>query len=32
VGAYVEGYTLTKIEEDRITLEKDGATLVITVK
>jgi hypothetical protein len=32
VGAYVEGYTLAKIEEDRITLEKDGATLVLTVK
>jgi hypothetical protein len=32
VGGYVEGYTLAKIEEDRITLEKDGATLVLTVK
>jgi len=32
VGAYVEGYTVAKIEEDRITLEKDGATLVLTVK
>ena len=32
VGAYIEGYSLTKIEEDRITLEKDGATVVITVK
>ncbi|MFY9552665.1 MAG: hypothetical protein WAU32_16080, partial [Thermoanaerobaculia bacterium] len=32
VGAYVEGYTVTKIEEDRITLEKDGAILVVSVK
>jgi hypothetical protein len=32
VGGYVEGYTITKIEEDRITLEKDGATLILTVK
>ncbi len=32
VGGYVEGYTITKIEEDRITLEKDGATLVLAVK
>jgi hypothetical protein len=32
VGGYVEGYTLAKIEEDRITLEKDGETLVVLVK
>jgi hypothetical protein len=32
VGGYVEGYTIAKIEEDRITLEKDGATLILTVK
>ena len=32
VGSYVEGYTVTKIEEDRITLEKDGAGLVVSLK
>jgi hypothetical protein len=32
VGSYVEGYTVTKIEEDRITLERDGAGLVVSLK
>ena len=32
VGGYVEGYTITKIEEDRITLEKDGAALIRTLR
>jgi hypothetical protein len=32
VGAYFEGFTLSKIEENRIALEKDGATIYLTVK
>ena len=32
VGAYVEGYSLTKIEEDRVALEKDGVTIYVSVK
>ncbi|HEY1435031.1 MAG TPA: hypothetical protein VGG65_06625, partial [Thermoanaerobaculia bacterium] len=31
-GAYVEGYTVVKIEEDRVVLEKDGATISLSVK
>ncbi len=30
--AYVEGYTVTKIEENRVVLEKDGVTISISVK
>jgi hypothetical protein len=32
VGAYVEGFTLTRIEQDRVALEKDGVTIFISVK
>ncbi len=32
VGAFVEGYTVSKIETDRVELQKDGATIVVTVK
>ncbi|HTR02705.1 MAG TPA: hypothetical protein VMN82_05870, partial [Thermoanaerobaculia bacterium] len=32
VGAYVEGYSVLRIEEDRVVLEKDGATLTLTVR
>ncbi len=32
VGAYVEGFHVTRIEEDRVELEKDGVTISITVK
>jgi len=32
VGAFVEGYSLTKIEENRVALEKDGVTIYISVK
>ena len=32
VGAYIEGYSLTKIEENRVALEKDGVTIYISVK
>jgi hypothetical protein len=32
VGGYVSGYSVSKIETDRVVLEKDGATLVLTVK
>lgn len=32
VGAYVEGFTVAKIEEDRIELEKDGVTVFLSVK
>jgi hypothetical protein len=32
VGAYVEGFTVTKIEQDRVALEKDGVTIFISVK
>lgn len=32
VGAYVEGFTLSKIEQDRVVLEKDGVTITISVK
>jgi len=31
-GGYVEGWSIRTIEEDRIVLEKDGATVTITVK
>lgn len=31
-GSYVEGWSVTRIDEDRVVLEKDGATLTITVK
>ncbi|MGE5414384.1 MAG: hypothetical protein ACM3NW_09435, partial [Syntrophomonadaceae bacterium] len=31
-GAYVEGWSVERIEEDRVVLEKDGATITITVK
>jgi len=32
VGSYVEGWSVQTIEEDRVVLEKDGATITITVK
>ena len=32
VGAFVEGYSLTKIEENRVVLEKDGVTIYVSVK
>jgi hypothetical protein len=32
VGAYVQGYTIERIEEDRVVLEKDGKRITITVK
>jgi hypothetical protein len=32
VGGYVDGYAVSKIETDRVVLEKDGATIVLTVK
>ena len=32
VGSYVEGWSIKTIEEDRVVLEKDGATITITVK
>jgi hypothetical protein len=32
VDSYVEGYRVTKIEEDRVALEKDGVTIYVTVK
>jgi hypothetical protein len=32
VGAYVQGYTIEKIEEDRVVLEKDGKRITVTVK
>jgi hypothetical protein len=32
VGGYVSGYSVSKIEPDRVVLEKDGATIVLTVK
>jgi hypothetical protein len=32
VGAYVQGYTLERIEEDRVVLEKDGKRITVTVK
>jgi hypothetical protein len=32
VGAYIEGYNLTKIEENRVALEKDGVTIYVSVK
>jgi hypothetical protein len=32
VGSYVEGWSVQTIEEDRVVLEKDGATITITVR
>ncbi len=32
VGAYVEGFTVARIEEGRVVLEKDGLTIFLTVK
>jgi hypothetical protein len=32
VGAYIEGFSLTKIDENRVALEKDGVTIYISVK
>ncbi|HEY2798222.1 MAG TPA: hypothetical protein VGK26_10065 [Thermoanaerobaculia bacterium] len=32
VGGYVDGYSVSKIETDRVVLEKDGATIVLMVK
>jgi type II secretory pathway component PulC len=32
VGAYVQGYTIERIEEDRVVFEKDGKRITITVK
>jgi len=31
-GSYVEGWSIQAIEEDRVVLEKDGATITITVR
>ena len=31
-GAYVEGYELVKIEENRVVLQKDGVTISVSVK
>ncbi len=32
VGAYVEGFTVSKIEADRVALEKDGLTIYLSLK
>jgi hypothetical protein len=32
VGAFIEGFSLTKIEENRVVLEKDGVTIYLSVK
>jgi hypothetical protein len=32
VGAFIEGFNLTKIEENRVVLEKDGVTIYLSVK
>ncbi len=32
VGAYVEGFTVARIEEGRVALERDGLTIFLTVK
>jgi len=32
VGAYVQGYTVERIEEDRVVLEKDGKRVTISLK
>jgi hypothetical protein len=32
VGAYVQGYTIERIEEDRVVMEKDGKRITITVR
>ena len=32
VGAFIEGFSLTQIEENRIALERDGVTIYISVK
>jgi type II secretory pathway component PulC len=32
VGAYVQGYTIETIQEDRVVLEKDGKRITVTVK
>lgn len=32
VGAYVEGFTVVSIGEDRVVLEKDGLTITLSVK
>jgi hypothetical protein len=32
VGAFIEGFSLTKIDENRVALEKDGVTIYISVK
>jgi len=32
VGAFIEGYSLTKIEESRVALEKDGVTIYVSIK
>ena len=31
-GAYIEGFTVAKIEEDRVVLEKDGVSISISLK
>ena len=31
-GSYVEGFTVSKIEEDRVVLEKDGVSITIRLK
>ena len=32
VGGYVEGYEVTRIDTDRVELQKDGVTITVTVK
>jgi hypothetical protein len=32
VGSYVEGFTVSKIDADRVALEKDGVTISLSVK
>jgi uncharacterized lipoprotein YbaY len=32
IGGYVEGFNVTKIEEGRVALEKDGVTIYLSVK
>jgi hypothetical protein len=32
IGSYVEGFNVTKIEENRVALEKDGVTIYVSVK
>ena len=32
VGAWVEGFTVAKIEPERVALEKDGVTIFLSLK